>query len=185
MRSTPPAGGRPSAGEISYDYWGGVRPSAAQRPARPAEQPALGSEQGYPQQVLSSVFLNCKMWLNDGWDWEGQCWTWVSLMLQHVVHPGEPIRSFLTKPFLCAQQALCCLLACTGMVPSLEDAQSDGGAGGMQGTEAECEQCSAVCFRLLSICLLWRNMNLENSFKVCVSKAIEWVILFYFFGFQI
>lgn len=91
---------------------------------------------------------------------------------------GEPIRSSLTKRFLCAQQPLCCLLACTETVPSLEDAQSDGGAGGSQGTEAECEQCSAVCLRLLSICLLWRNMSLENSFKVCVSKAIEWVIFF-------
>lgn len=61
---------------------------------------------------------------------------------------------------------------CAKMVSSLKDAR------GTQGTEAECEQCSAVCLCLLSICLLWSNINLENSFKVCVSKAR---VFFFFF----
>lgn len=119
VRSTLPTGGTPSAEEISYDYWGGVRPSAAQRSARPAGQPAFGSEQGYPQQVSSSVFLNCKMWLNDAWDWEGQCRTWISLMPQHVCVLENPFNHFLLSGS-CVLSRLCavCLLVLRWCRPS-------------------------------------------------------------------
>lgn len=45
------------AGDILYDRWGGVRPSAAHRPGRPAEEPTFGSEQGSPQQLFPSLFF--------------------------------------------------------------------------------------------------------------------------------
>lgn len=87
---------------------------------------------------------------------------------------GWPASQVL-GPCLCAQQAPCCLLSLyrDGAVPQ-RCPESSGGARGTQGAEAECEQCSAVCLCLLNICLLWRHINLENSLKVCVSKAIEW-----------
>lgn len=77
-----------------------------------------------------------------------------SLMLQHVVGSagqGWPASQFLgpiqpSLTNLCAWQLLCCLLS-----PYQDGAfpqgclESSGGARGTHGSEAECEQCSAVC----------------------------------------
>lgn len=93
----------------------------------------------------------------------------------------DPFGNHVLKP-ACVPgrpRAVCC--RCTKMVTSLKDALSL--VGEPEGRKELRQNVNSVCsvsqsFKHMSP--VEKHINLENSFKVCVSKAIEWVFFFWF-----
>lgn len=152
--------------------WGQTLSIPAPRQAYWAATPVSG--RGFHTAAVFFSYWTAKMRLNDGQDWGNPPGTGVFGPAVSSEGPRWPSSQYLRTICLALSRIFQCILQIRPVAMGTYYLASKIPKSVVH---TEHRERSRMCvaaqrLRLFNICLFWRNMHLESSFKVCVSKGI-------------